>query len=170
MGQRIRVLILFLVLSGAGLLVVSSVAQWWKAAGEPQPPSALPDAQGRVRVEVLNGGGLPGAAREATRVLRDLGFDVVCFGNAETFSGDSSVVMDRVGRPEMAGRVAGALGIGDVRSEPDSTLFVDVTVRLGPEWSSPGAREEAEDSSAWSSLLRSPPQHGAARSAPVTGR
>jgi len=31
--------------------------------------------------------------------------------------------------------VAEALSIREVVSEPDSSLFVDVTVRLGPEWS-----------------------------------
>jgi len=90
-----------------------------------------------VRVEVLNGGGLPGVAREATAALRDRGFDVVYFGNAGTFTQDSSVVMDRVGRLDAARTAADALGIREVRSLPDSNLYVDVTVRLGPEWTLP---------------------------------
>jgi hypothetical protein len=88
-------------------------------------------------VEVLNGGGESGVAREATGLLRDLGLDVVYFGNAETFSSDSSVVLDRMGRLDGARKVADALGIRAVQSQPDSNLFVDVTVRLGPEWKDP---------------------------------
>ena len=88
----------------------------------------------RVRVEVLNGGGHPGAAREATDQLRDLGFDVVFFGNAGSFDQDSSVVLDRMGRVEAARDVADALGIRNVRSEPDSNLYLDVSVVLGMEW------------------------------------
>lgn len=134
MGQRFRVLILLVVLVGAGVLLGSSLSQW----GQPSVPGVtlppMPEFQGRVRVEVLNGGGHSGVAREATSVLRDLGLDVVYYGNAETFSPDPSVVMDRVGRLEDARKVADALGIRAVLSEPDSNLYVDLTVRLGPEW------------------------------------
>jgi len=94
-------------------------------------PSAL---QGRVRVEVLNAGGRRGAAREATELLRKHGFDVVYFGNAADFGRDSSVVLDRVGRLEGARDVAEALGIPNVRSEPDPNLYLDVSVMLGRGW------------------------------------
>lgn len=94
----------------------------------PAPPTE------RVRVEVLNAGGVPGQAREATLRLRDSGFDVVHFGNARSFDRDSSAVVDRVGRPELARAVADALGVPDVVSDPNANLFVDVTVLLGSEW------------------------------------
>ena len=135
MGQRLRALILLVVLVGAGVLLGSSISQWWQPPAPGVAPALLPIFQGRIRVEVLNGGGLSGVARDATAALRDLGLDVVYYGNAETFSQDPSVVMDRVGRLETARKVADALGIREVRSEPDSNLFVDLTVRLGPEWS-----------------------------------
>lgn len=135
MGQRLRALILLVVLVGAGVLLGSSISQWWQPPAPGVAPALLPIFQGRIRVEVLNGGGLSGVARDATAALRDLGLDVVYYGNAETFSQDPSVVMDRVGRLEDARKVADALGIREVRSEPDSNLFVDLTVRLGPEWS-----------------------------------
>lgn len=137
MGQRLRALILVLVLLGAGVLLGSAIAQWWQPATVTQQPNPEFLFSGKVRAEVLNGGGQSGVAREATRLLRDLGLDVVYFGNAEPFSTDPSVVFDRVGRPEDARKVADALGIREIRSEPDSDLYVDLTVRLGPEWKHP---------------------------------
>jgi hypothetical protein len=74
-------------------------------------------------------------ARTATDALRDRGFDVVFYGNARDFSSDSSVVLDRVGRPDLAAEVADALGIPNVLSQPDSNLYLDVTVVLGEDWS-----------------------------------
>ena len=39
----------------------------------------LPIFQGRIRVEVLNGGGLSGVARDATAALRDLEDDELLY-------------------------------------------------------------------------------------------
>ena len=92
----------------------------------------------RVRVEVYNGGGVSGMAREATRVLRENGFDVVKYGNAASFDPDrASEVVDRVGRDDMARAVAATLGIDNVGSDPDPNLYVDVTVVVGREWEAP---------------------------------
>lgn len=97
---------------------------------------ALPgDGEGRVRVEVLNAVGISGLARSATDRLRSAGFDVVYYGNAESFGRDTSVVLDRVGNLEAASSVARAAGIDSVESRPDSTLYLDVTVILGSDWS-----------------------------------
>ncbi len=96
------------------------------------PPPAAPGE--RIRVEVLNGGGQEGAARRATERLRDAGFDVVLTGNADTFGQDSSVVFDRIGRPDWARAVAEALGIRNVEVHPDTNLYVDVSVVLGRDW------------------------------------
>jgi hypothetical protein len=101
-----------------------------RKSGDEGLPSALGE---RVRIEVLNGGGRPGMARLATEELRARGFDVVYFGNGTAV--ELSEVVDRVDRPGQAREVARALGVENVRSAPDSTRFVDVTVMLGPEWS-----------------------------------
>ncbi len=135
MGQRVRVLIFLLVLSGIGIGLGSFLGTQTGDEPEIYPRTpAVPGVRGRVKVEVLNGSGVPGVAWDATRVLRGKGFDVVSFGNAGTYSPDSSVVKDRVGHAETANLVAEALGLTRVLSEPDSTLFVDVTVHLGPDW------------------------------------
>lgn len=147
MGGRIRGVILVLVLLAAGVFTGSAISQW-KPLPEQDRPVGLDraqvvqqmaqdigiDALGRVRVQVLNAGGLSGMAREATSFLRDVGFDVVDFGNAGSFGDDSTVVIDRSGRPEAAQAVARALGTTAVREELDPNLYVDVTVLLGSAW------------------------------------
>jgi hypothetical protein len=140
MGGRIRGLILVAALIAVGVFAGSAISQWWEVPGSAATAagfvreSAVAAPTERVRVEVLNAGGRPNLARSATDALRGVGFDVVYFGNADSFGRDSSVVLDRVGRTEHARAVADALGIRKVLSEPDSTLFVDVSVVLGTEW------------------------------------
>lgn len=149
----------------AAALLASSVLQWeWGAPDETRPGAAADSAAvqaemgERVRVEVLNAGGRPDMARRATELLRNRGFDVVYFGNAESFDQERSTVLDRVDRPDAARAVAEALGISGVGREPDGNLYLDVTVRLGSNWEPSDARLEAEDdSTAWwnpRSLLR----------------
>ena len=129
-------LALTVVLAAAGLVVATGVAM----RGETRTSEALEPVQrpeGRVRVEVLNAGGVGGLARDATDYLRDEGFDVVYFGNADAFGRDSTLVFDRVNRLETARAVADALGIDNVVSEPDSNRYVDVSVWLGSTWTPP---------------------------------
>ena len=87
----------------------------------------------RARVEVLNGAGKAGLARDATDRLRDAGFDVVQFGNAGELV-TTSQVLDRVGNPDLAAEIARALGITDVKTQIDSTRYVDASVMLGSDW------------------------------------
>lgn len=142
MGRRVRAVAAVAVVLAVGTLLGSAVARW--TASGPVPPGTGPSGpaaffvpEERVRVEVLNGGGVDGMASEATDYLREIGFDVVDFGNAGTFDRDSSVVYDRVGRLEWARAVADAMEIGAVMSRPDSNLYVDVTVVLGARWRPP---------------------------------
>lgn len=138
--------------------VVAAVVVVLRPGEQPAPlplaveggPPPMPGA--RVRVEVLNAGGVSGLAGDATDELRRRGFDVVSFRNAEgDFTEDSTRVVDRVGRLEMAEAVAEALGVPatSVRSLPDSTLYVDVSVLLGPEWHRAGALAASEAPRPW---------------------
>jgi len=126
-------------LAGATAFAVSRV----DGGGSDASRNLEPPAE-RVRVEVLNGGGVSGQARVATERLREIGFDVVSFGNAGTFDRELSAVVDRVGRPELARAVARVLGVEAVLSEPDPNLFVDVTVLLGKDWVGSDAAEDRE--------------------------
>jgi len=132
-GSIALMVVLLLVAALVGSLVHGLTAS-------PDPVPRAEDQEGPVeigepiRVEVLNGGGAPGAAREVTRTLRSKGFDVVFFGNAGSFDLDSTVVVDRVDDIERARLVADSLGVRRVRSEPDPELLLDVTVLLGRDW------------------------------------
>jgi len=137
-----------------GVFAGSALSQWWEVPGSEaaaEAVRAIVRPRERVRVEVLNAGGRPNMARDATETLRDLGFDVVYFGNAGSFGNDSSVVLDRVGRIDLARAVADALGIQSVRSEPDPNLFLDVSVVLGDGWDVlvPSAAVLPSESYAW---------------------
>jgi hypothetical protein len=144
-GKRLVGLGVLVVILALGVLLGSALSQGWEAP-EATAGDVLPRRrpETRVRVEVRNGAGEAGLARAATDVLRDEGFDVVFYGNAESFDRDSSVVLDRVGRLDLARDVADALGIPRVLSEPDSNLYLDATVVLGEDWTAPEPEPPSE--------------------------
>lgn len=110
------------------------------------PATVAEDWRSRVSVEVLNGLGEPGAARRAAGMLREMGFDVVYFGNADRFDHDSTLVLRRSEDSVAARRLADSLGVARVTARPDPDLYVDGTVILGPGWRELlEARRAAED-------------------------
>jgi hypothetical protein len=134
-GARLFFLIaaLAIVLAFAGSLIFGLRGSHEPEPGrEPKAPSAVVHDT-RVKVEVQNGSGKSGLARMATQQLRDAGFDVVQFGNAGKVT-DVSIVLDRVGRPDVANDVRKALGISGMRTAIDTSRYVDVTVILGKDW------------------------------------
>ncbi len=138
MGERLRGLITLGLVLAVGIFIGSAVSQWKPLTQQegvaPPPRNFTAAGLGRVRVEVLNAGGREGMARLATDHLRDRGFDVVYFGNAEDFGQDSTIVLDRAARPQAAAAVGQALGTDWVESQPDANLYLDVTVLLGSGW------------------------------------
>lgn len=139
MRERMRTVAVLLVVLAAGALLGSALEQWHglrERAAEKAPRGQAPPGR-RIRVEVLNAAGRKNIARDATELLRDRGYDVVYFGNADRFDREASVVLDRVGRLETARLVADALGIRNVRSAPDSNLYLDASVLLGQDWNRP---------------------------------
>ena len=117
------------------------------AVARPAPAGVAPlTPDGRVRIQVLNGGGVTGMARAATQVLRDHGFDVVEIGNASDRDAErASSVIVRSGSADLGSSVARALGIDNVVSDPDPNLYVDVSVWLGSEWVDPAFRSEVDE-------------------------
>ena len=143
--QRTLKTVLFVVAGGgAAVLALSAIGQWVSDETAPPGQALLSRGTERVTVEVLNAGGVDGMAKVATDHLRAAGLDVVKLGNAAAFDQDSTVVIDRVGSLQKAAAVAEALGVRSVTSERDANLFVDVTVRLGSDWTAPEVEAEGE--------------------------
>lgn len=88
----------------------------------------------RIRVEVLNGAGIQDLARNVTERLRASGYDVVYYGNAGALARDSSVVLDRGTNPLAVAGIAAELGIPRVEVAVDTSLYLEATVVLGPDW------------------------------------
>ena len=127
-----------IVLALVFLLVGAFVTSLWLEIRR-EPPEVLGPLPGvwesrRIRVEVLNGAGAAGVARQATARLRELDFDVVYYGNAVNFDQDSSVSIARLDSVEPARRAADALGLHKVVHRPDRNLYLDVTVIIGSDW------------------------------------
>ncbi|HEX2076949.1 MAG TPA: LytR C-terminal domain-containing protein [Longimicrobium sp.] len=145
-GKRLQTVGLFLTLLLVAVLVGSLAAGLVGGrGGAPAGPQARDSAGGarrgnaplpaeRVRVEVLNASGVPGVAARGRTLLRDRGFDVVYVGNAQGYQPDTSLVLDRVGRMELARAVADEIDIPRVVARPDSNVYADVTVVLGRDW------------------------------------
>ncbi len=129
------------VLAFAFTLVAAFVVSFVLGLRNDQPAAAasiaarapIPGINSGKRVEVLNGSGRAGLARQATDQLRSAGFDVVLLGNAARTE-SASVALDRVGKLELARAVAGALGIARFETSLDSTRLVEVSVILGKDW------------------------------------
>lgn len=119
-----------------------------------------PAERARIRVQVLNGSGEPGQAERLTEYLRRRGFDVVEFGNAESFDHRHTVVIDRVGDPRDAREVAATLRGVPIHSRPDSSLILDVTVLVGSDLESRLLEDRATESgeARWREWLRRIPR------------
>lgn len=98
--------------------------------------AALAPPDTRVRVQVLNAGGVSGLARRATITLRDHGYDVVEYGTTSD-TGAVTRVQVTAERRAWGERVARALGAGRVEEVDGPLRYVDVVVRLGRDWTPP---------------------------------
>lgn len=134
-GTRTLVVGLVFMLVAGGAWATRARRGGWTHAGPPPPDSALAAPAGvRIRVQVVNTTRTRGLARRATHLLRDQGFDVV-----DMVTGgpprDTTIVLDRSGHPEWAGRVAKLLGpAARMEARPDSSHYLDITVLLGSRW------------------------------------
>ena len=118
-----------------GAILLAATAGFLLRTTPEKPPTGatLLRPRERIMVEVLNGTRRQGAARVATRLLRQKGLDVVSLGNAESLS-QSTQVLVRRGDPNRARYVAASLGAGQVAVAIDTLRRVDISVILGEDF------------------------------------
>lgn len=120
------------------VLLYGLVTHVFVPSPDPRRPSPSQELVGSIiQVEVRNGAGVNKLAARTTQYLRNRGFDVVDVGNYETFEQDRSIVVDRVGDPEAARKVAEALGLPPERVKQDirRQYYLDASVIIGRDYS-----------------------------------
>ena len=86
-------------------------------------------------VLVQNGCGTEDIGLRTTRYLRDRGFDVVDFRNADSFDYEETIVVDRAGDMGAALEVARMLRIPNVIQQIPETPLVDIIIIVGADHS-----------------------------------
>ncbi len=84
-----------------------------------------------IKMEILNGSENPGQAQSLRNYFLEYGFNVVHYGNALRNDYEHTIVIDRIGRPSLAKRIADIINCREVYTRIDKTLLVDVTIIIG---------------------------------------
>jgi len=129
--RRIRFLPFFFV------ILVLAVSVYTASVLRRVLPSILQRSEDAVvlRVEVLNGCGVPRLARAVSWELRRLGFDVVSVGDARERDFDETVVIERRDQTlKNARRLAEKIGCKKILDDVDSTLYLEATLVLGSDY------------------------------------
>ncbi|HUT65331.1 MAG TPA: LCP family protein [Spirochaetota bacterium] len=84
-----------------------------------------------INIEILNGSTNPGQAQSLRNYFVEYGFNIVHHGNAPRNDYEKTLVVDRIGRPSLAKRIADIINCQEVHTRIDKTLMVDVTIIIG---------------------------------------
>ena len=110
--------------------------------GAVRPPAKDADPESAeqtiVQINVLNGCGVSGVGNTMTKFCRTAGYDVVEVGNYKSFDINESMVIDRVGKPDNARRLAAQLGIArkNIVQQFSSDHLVAASVIIGKDYKS----------------------------------
>ncbi len=85
----------------------------------------------RPRIEVLNGNGIPGAARKVSDLLIDNGFNVVGAGDAWSSDFEETLIIDKVGYRELTTELAGILDAPVLIDYGGSIKYSEILVIVG---------------------------------------
>lgn len=86
------------------------------------------------QIQILNGCGKGGAAELFRNFLTEQGFDIIEFGNAETWNYPHTLVAARTGDETVARDLARVLGTGNLVHLTDAQSMVDATVFVGRDY------------------------------------
>jgi len=110
-----------------GKWLENRIASVTKFIGD-EGPAPIPD---EIKIEILNGSSNAGQAQRLRNYFIEYGFNVVNFGNAMRNDYKKTIVVDRVGRPSLAKRIADIINCKEVSTRIDKSLLVDVTIIIG---------------------------------------
>jgi hypothetical protein len=113
-----------------GLVALAAIAGA-RLVARPKAPEAPAVASRPIRVEVLNGCGVPGAAERVATVLREGRFLVERIGNAPEFGHTENLVIARTADREAMEEVARRLDCPNRLVQRNEAADVDVTVIVG---------------------------------------
>lgn len=124
--------------SGESKQPVQQEPQNSSAENEPPAQTSFPAVARNLQIEVLNGCGKAGLAKQITSFLRQKDVDVVSQGNYSNFNVRKTMILDRIDNPERARQLADVLGISrdQIQVKKDSNLQLDATVVLGADYKS----------------------------------
>lgn len=108
------------------VLMGLSLAVRWSGIGRNLSIPEVP-----FQIEVLNGTGEQGVARDVTMRLRKMGIDVLIEGNAERFDYRETVLVDRKGNPALMRKLSRRLGVGRVVTQIQERPRIDATLVVG---------------------------------------
>lgn len=118
-----------------GILILGLLAYggWniWQASQRRESERKKAEVYPGIRVEVLNAAGEPGIAKKVTWRLREMGFDVVYYGNAKDTLGKTVVIERLDSSLANAKALAGAIGVKEITYEPDPDRLLEVTLLVG---------------------------------------
>lgn len=87
-----------------------------------------------IKVQVLNGSGKVGIAKQIRDKLVRNGFNVIEFGNTETQNYENMLILNRSGNMKKALKVADILKCNNVYPKIDKFIMIDVTVIVGQDY------------------------------------
>lgn len=99
--------------------------------------AALPPAKNEIRVQVLNGNGVPGIGEEVAKRLIGHGFRVILGGNAPRLDYQKTRIVTYSDTPEglaQAQRAKDLLGVGEVQVSAQAQGIVDLTIVVGKDF------------------------------------
>jgi hypothetical protein len=131
--------ILWVLASVAGIVLLVAALRQDSDQEEEEVGKALESSlhlQRPIRVEVLNGCGIPQVAARLTKKSRALGLDVIHEGNAVDFNFLHTMVIDRSGDLEKARQVASVLGVPHCIQQitQDAYRLADVSIIIGRDY------------------------------------
>lgn len=114
------------------LALVANLRWQQREIQKPAPTITFQD----IRIEILNGCGKDGIAKQLGTKLRAHGFDVMTLGNAGSYAFSETLVIDRVGKMHHAKQVANILGTQNLIQQitPDPFRIEEVTVIVGRDY------------------------------------